>query len=66
MSIERTFYCDGPECERHVQTALSRPTAGFIFVTEGGSAATLHFCNWDCVMKYAATKPPLEVIALAD
>jgi hypothetical protein len=64
MSIERVFYCDGPECERHVKTASSRPAAGFVFVTEGGRAATLHFCNWDCVLKYAATKPPVEVITL--
>jgi hypothetical protein len=64
--IERVFHCDGPDCERHVQTALRRPQAGFVFVTEGGSAATLHFCNWDCVLKYAATKPPVEVISLAD
>ncbi len=66
MSIERIFYCDGPECERHVQTAQSRPQAGFVFVTEGGSIATMHFCNWDCVLKYAATKPPVEVVSLAD
>lgn len=66
MSIERIFYCDGPDCERHVRTAGSRPQAGFVFVTEGGSAATLHFCNWDCVLKYAATKPPVEVVSLAD
>jgi hypothetical protein len=66
MAIERVFHCDGPDCERHVKTAASRPEAGFVFVTEGGSAATLHFCTWDCVLKYAATKPPSEVIALAD
>jgi hypothetical protein len=64
MAIERTFYCDGPECERHVRTAASRPEAGYIFITEGGSAGTLHFCNWDCVLKYAAAKPPVEVVAL--
>ena len=66
MSIERIFYCDGPECERHAQTALSRPGGGFVFVTEGGSAATLHFCTWDCVLKYAATKPPSEVLLVED
>ena len=47
-----------------MRTAASRPAAGFVFVTEGGSTATLHFCNWDCVLKYAAAKPPVEVIAL--
>jgi len=62
MSLERVYYCDGPECERHVQTAAERPQGGFIFVEEGGSAA-LHFCTWDCVLKYAATKPPVELVA---
>jgi hypothetical protein len=66
VSIERTFYCDGPDCERHVRTAATRPTASFIFVTLGGSAATLHFCNWDCVLRYAAAKPPVEVVSLND
>lgn len=61
MSIERTFYCNGPECERHVTTAMSRPSACFIFVTDG-HLATLHFCGWDCVLKYAATIEPEEVI----
>jgi hypothetical protein len=64
MSIERIFYCDGPDCERHVRTASSRPEAGYIFVTEGGSTRTLHFCNWDCVLKYAAAKPPVDVVAV--
>ena len=65
MSIERIYYCDGPDCERHVRTASQRPEAGFVFVTDGGSA-TLHFCTWDCVLKFAATKPPTEVVALTD
>jgi hypothetical protein len=62
VSIERIFYCDGPDCERHVRTAASRPHGAFVFVTTGDSA-TLHFCGWDCVLKYAATKPPAEIIA---
>jgi len=60
MSIERIFYCDGPECERHTRTASSRPTT-FITVTEG-TGRSQHFCGWDCVLKQAATKPPAEVI----
>lgn len=66
MAIERTFHCDGPECEHHVRTVARRPQAGFIFVTTNDSAATLHFCTWDCVLKYAATKPPVEYVALED
>lgn len=59
MSIERTFYCDGPDCERHVRTAKTKPSA-FITVTEPG--ATLHFCGWDCVLRHAGTKEPEEVV----
>lgn len=66
MAIERIFYCDGPDCERHVQTAARRPAGGFVFVCESGSAATLHFCTWDCVLRFAAAKPALEVISLED
>jgi hypothetical protein len=65
VAIERTFHCDGPDCERHVTTALPRPQAGFIFVTDGSTAA-LHFCTWDCVLRYAAAKPPVELVALDD
>lgn len=61
MSIERIFYCDGPDCERHVRTA--RPRSVFIVVTDG-SGRSSHFCTWDCVLKHAAEKPPTEVVAL--
>jgi hypothetical protein len=65
VSTERIYYCDGPECERHVRTASRRPTSasGFVFVSDGGSI-TLHFCGWDCVLKYAAMKPPEEVVSV--
>jgi hypothetical protein len=61
MTTERIYYCDGPDCPRHVQTAKRRPES-FIFVTGGGSATTQHFCTWDCVLRYAAAKPPSEVM----
>jgi len=61
VSIERVFYCDGPDCELHVRTASSRSV--FIIVTDG-SGRSLHFCTWDCVLKHAASKPPTEVVSL--
>jgi hypothetical protein len=61
MAIERIFYCDGPECEGHVRTARVRPEASFITVTES-AGRPLHFCTWDCLLKFAATKPPTEII----
>lgn len=64
MSIERVFYCDWRECETHVQTTSTRPVS-FMTVTEG-AGRSLHFCSWDCILKHAAEKPPVEVIAFGD
>jgi hypothetical protein len=63
MSIERIFYCDWRECENNVQTARLRPEVGIITITEE-PGHSLHFCSWDCVLKHAAEKPPVEVIGL--
>ncbi len=60
MSIERIFYCDWRDCEGHVRTASPRP-ASFITVTEG-TGRSQHFCTWDCVLKHAAEKPPVQVV----
>ena len=60
MSIERIFYCDWREGETHAQTASTRPVS-FLTVTEG-TGRSLHFCSWDCILKHAAEKPPVEII----
>jgi hypothetical protein len=61
MSIEQTFHCDGPDCERRVSGAAHREPGGR-FLTVTGWAKALHFCGWDCVLKYAATKEPEQII----
>jgi hypothetical protein len=33
---------------------------GFLKVTAFGRP--LHFCSWDCVLRYAAEQPPVERI----
>jgi hypothetical protein len=60
MAIERTFYCDGPDCERHVRTG--RRTCSHVFLTVTEQSYALHFCGWDCVLRYAAAKEPETVI----
>lgn len=60
MAIERIFHCDGPDCGGHVRTASTR-AATIITVTES-AGRSLHFCGWDCVLRFAAAKPPAEVI----
>lgn len=63
MSVERTFYCDGPDCERHVRTMKVTPPM-FLTLSEEGHES--HFCGWDCVLRLAATKEPEEVIPAGD
>lgn len=64
MSIERIFSCDWRDCECHVRTAESRPPI-FLTVTET-PGQSLHFCTWDCLLKYAGEKPPVESGPLAE
>lgn len=61
MSIERIFYCDGPDCERHVKTRGSHPPM-FLTVTEHVAASEQHFCGWDCVLRHAATREPETIV----
>lgn len=77
MSVERTYYCEGPDCGRHgeqdrdevpvhVKTASPPPylPVGVIETRDRDPEGeqTHHFCSWDCVMKYAAAQPVPEVI----
>jgi hypothetical protein len=63
MSIRRVYYCDWRECNHHVPAHAGRPPL-FLTVSESAGGA-LHFCTWDCVLKYAAEKPPCETVPLA-
>jgi len=62
MSIRRAYYCDWRECNHHVLSDGGRPPL-FLTVSEG-PGSSLHFCTWDCVLKYAAETPPCETIPL--
>lgn len=63
MSIERIFHCDWHECEGHGRSDIDRPPSSFITITETESDPR-HFCCWDCVLKFAAEKPPVVTIGL--
>jgi hypothetical protein len=62
MSLERIFYCDGPDCDRHVQTRSVLPPQ-FLTVNEDADHSS-HFCGWDCLLRFAADKPPEEIIPM--
>lgn len=78
MSIERTYYCEAPDCHGgsldgdkpslHVRTAQPPPylPIGWIETRErlDGEDSLHHFCSWDCCMKFAAKQPVAEVIEM--
>lgn len=77
MSIDRIYYCDGPDCGGegglkggkspvHCQTGTPPPhlPSGFMELRGGDRAEDAHFCSWDCLMKFAAKHPADEVIPL--
>lgn len=65
MSVQRVFHCDEKDCRLHTTSIHSRPQEpGWLFVTET-RGRTLHFCCWDCLMKYASQFPPPKIIPVA-
>lgn len=66
MSVERIFYCDGPDCEAHIRTMKEYPPM-FLTVTEHEDRDHVsQFCGWDCVLRHAATHEPVETIRVDD
>lgn len=55
--IERRYHCDGPDCERNFSEAQLEH-----FLMVHGKGWDLHFCGWDCVLRYGATIEPEEVV----
>lgn len=74
MSVERTYYCEGPGCGPeheggnpcHARTASPPPHLPSGFIETRGRVEGVddihHFCGWDCLMKYAAEQPVPIVI----
>jgi hypothetical protein len=56
--IQQTYHCDGPDCERN-WAGTAHAEHGLSVVGKGWD---LHFCGWDCVLRYGATIEPEEVI----
>lgn len=63
MSVQRIFYCDADDCDCHVRTGKVVPPV-FLTVREDQEPGNLHFCSWDCILKYAAKFEPEETIPL--
>jgi hypothetical protein len=57
--IQRQYHCDGPECERYCSEAAHRERP---FLTLTGWGDSMHFCGMDCVLRFAATIEPEQII----
>lgn len=61
--MSQGIHCDGPECNTWVKTDMIADS-GFYTIFDGVYPSQAyyvgHFCSWDCIMKHAASKPPLE------
>lgn len=67
MAIERTYYCEGPDCDPVRATTASPPPhlpKGFIEVREScdNEDRVHHFHDWGCLMKFAADQPITQII----
>ena len=57
MTLERVYHCEGPDCERH-----QRVCGETVFLIVHDRGHEQHFCGWDCLLRYAGTKEPEEII----
>ncbi len=65
MARETTYHCEGPDCAKHVTAMCKPPATGFLVVREripSERPTDRDFCSWDCVMRFAATLEPTEVL----
>jgi hypothetical protein len=63
--IRSRYHCDGPDCERSASDAAQREVGGR-FLTITGYGPTLHFCGWDCVLRYAGRIEPETIVYMDD
>lgn len=74
--IERIYHCDGPPhhendedtCSGHAHTLDPPPHMPYgmlrVSTNQGLTVTELHFCGWDCLLRYAAKFPPPEIIGM--
>lgn len=64
MPRETIYYCAGPDCDIHIQSATPAPPRGWIVAHERESEGVteLDFCGWSCVLRFAGRIDPEEVL----
>lgn len=60
--MSKGYHCDWRDCE---SWTYHRKRHGFITIKSGSlSGGRLHFCSWDCVLKFSAQFEPTEPISM--
>ena len=57
--MSKAFHCDSDDCDAWT---FHRNHHGFLTV-KGQGKDRLHFCSWDCVLKFSAKFEPMQIIA---
>jgi hypothetical protein len=66
VTTEHTFWCNGPDCDRHVKSMKVRPPVFLSVSDPSDERGDLHFCGWDCALRFAGQKEPETLITLDD
>jgi hypothetical protein len=65
VSVEHRYTCEVEDCNRNWSDqglGGGNLPPGLLYLRETQGDGELHFCSWDCLLKFAAKFPPSETI----
>jgi hypothetical protein len=57
--MSKAYHCDSDDCE---EWTFRKRRNNFLTVN-GKGVGSLHFCSWDCVLKFSAKFEPMEILS---
>lgn len=60
--MTKAMHCDGPSCNAWTRTQVEGWVTTAEFPLQRG--CSLHFCSWDCCIKYGSLREPMTVVQL--
>lgn len=55
--MSKAYHCDADDCD---SWTYHKRKHGFLTIT-GQGPGELHFCSWDCVLKFSAKFEPMDI-----
>lgn len=56
--MSKAYHCDGEDCD---SWTYHKKNHDFLTVKGQGGGA-LHFCSWDCILKFSAKFEPINIL----